>query len=330
MENNKITKDPMTVNEARFVSLAPHIRSNDTVQKIMLDVIIALVPAMIAAVYFFGMRSILLILTCVVACVATEYVTQSALKKTVQIKDLSAVVTGILIALNMPQSFPLWMAAFGSVFSILIVKECFGGIGFNFMNPALAARLVLMASWPKQITGYISPELLKQGVTDLDSITYATPLQLIAAGDFANLPQMKDMFIGNIGGVIGETSAIALLIGFVYLVVRKVISWEIPVIYVATTAVCLGILGIPMNIIPYELLAGGLLLGAIFMATDYTTNPINRKGRIIFALGCGILTAVIRVKASLPEGVSYAICLMNLATPLIDKLTITSAYGEAK
>ena len=330
MENNKITKDPMTVNEARFVSLAPHIRSNDTVRKIMLDVIIALVPAMIASVYFFGMRSILLILTCVVACVATEYVTQSALKKTVQIRDLSAVVTGILIALNMPQSFPLWMAAFGSVFSILIVKECFGGIGFNFMNPALAARLVLMASWPKQITGYISPELLKQGVTDLDSITYATPLQLIAAGDFANLPQMKDMFIGNIGGVIGETSAIALLIGFVYLVVRKVISWEIPVIYVATTAVCLGILGIPMNIIPYELLAGGLLLGAIFMATDYTTNPINRKGRIIFALGCGILTAIIRVKASLPEGVSYAICLMNLATPLIDKLTITSAYGEAK
>ena len=330
MENNKITKDPMTVNEARFVSLAPHIRSNDTVQKIMLDVIIALVPAMIASVYFFGMRSILLILTCVVACVATEYVTQSALKKTVQIRDLSAVVTGILIALNMPQSFPLWMAAFGSVFSILIVKECFGGIGFNFMNPALAARLVLMASWPKQITGYISPELLKQGVTDLDSITYATPLQLIAAGDFANLPQMKDMFIGNIGGVIGETSAIALLIGFVYLVVRKVISWEIPVIHVATTAVCLGILGIPMNIIPYELLAGGLLLGAIFMATDYTTNPINRKGRIIFALGCGILTAVIRVKASLPEGVSYAICLMNLATPLIDKLTVTSAYGEAK
>ena len=330
MENNKITKDPMTVNEARFVSLAPHIRSNDTVQKIMLDVIIALVPAMIASVYFFGMRSILLILTCVVACVATEYVTQTALKKTVQIKDLSAVVTGILIALNMPQSFPLWMAAFGSVFSILIVKECFGGIGFNFMNPALAARLVLMASWPKQITGYISPELLKQGVTDLDSITYATPLQLIAAGDFTNLPQMKDMFIGNIGGVIGETSAIALLIGFAYLVFRKVISWEIPVIYVATTAVCLGILGIPMNVIPYELLAGGLLLGAIFMATDYTTNPINRKGRIIFALGCGILTAVIRVKASLPEGVSYAICLMNLATPLIDKLTVTSAYGEAK
>ena len=334
MENNKINKDPMTVNEARFVSLAPHIRSNDTVRKIMLDVIIALAPAMIASVYFFGTRAIALLAVCIGACVFTELITQKCLKKTVQIADLSAVVTGILIALNMPESFPLWMAAFGSVFAILVVKECFGGIGFNFMNPALAARLVLMTSWPKQITDYISPELLKQGLTTssaaMDGLSYATPLQVIASGDLANLPSMGDMFMGNIGGVIGETSAIALLIGFVYLVARKVISWEIPVIYVASTAICLFVLGIPMELIPYELLAGGLLLGAIFMATDYTTNPINRKGRIIFALGCGVLTAVIRVKASLPEGVSYAICLMNLATPLIDKLTISSAYGEAK
>ena len=318
------------LNANYFVSLAPHIRSKDTVQKIMLDVIIALVPALLGAIYFFGIRALFMTIVCAFTCVASEYAYQKLAKKPIQVHDLSAVVTGILIAYNLPYDFPYWMAIFGCVFSIIVVKECFGGIGQNFMNPALTARLVLMASWPKQITGYISPELLKQGVTDLDSITYATPLQLIAAGDFANLPQMKDMFIGNIGGVIGETSAIALLIGFVYLVVRTVISWEIPVIYVATTAVCLGILGIPMNIIPYELLAGGLLLGAIFMATDYTTNPINRKGRIIFALGCGILTAVIRVKASLPEGVSYAICLMNLATPLIDKLTVTSAYGEAK
>ncbi len=327
MENNKINKDPMTKNEARFVSLAPHIRSNDSVKKIMLDVIIALIPAMIASVYFFGMRSIALIATCVISSVLTEYITQKALKKTIQVKDLSSVVTGILIALNMPQSFPLWMAAFGSVFAILIVKECFGGIGFNFMNPALAARLVLMASWPKQITDYVSPDVLKGSV---DAVSSATPLQIISSGDLTNLPALKDMFMGNIGGVIGETSAIALLIGFVYLVIRKVISWEIPVIYVATTAVFLVIFGIPANLVPYELLAGGLLLGAIFMATDYTTNPINKKGRLIFAIGCGLLTALIRVKASLPEGVSYAICLMNLATPLIDKLTVTSAYGEAK
>lgn len=327
MENNKINKDPMTKNEARFVSLAPHIRSNDSVKKIMLDVIIALIPAMIASVYFFGMRSIALIATCVISSVLTEYITQKALKKTIQVKDLSSVVTGILISLNMPQSFPLWMAAFGSVFAILIVKECFGGIGFNFMNPALAARLVLMASWPKQITDYVSPDVLKGSV---DAVSSATPLQIISSGDLTNLPALKDMFMGNIGGVIGETSAIALLIGFVYLVIRKVISWEIPVIYVATTAVFLIIFGIPANLVPYELLAGGLLLGAIFMATDYTTNPINKKGRLIFAIGCGLLTALIRVKASLPEGVSYAICLMNLATPLIDKLTVTSAYGEAK
>ena len=327
MENNKINKDPMTKNEARFVSLAPHIRSNDSVKKIMLDVIIALIPAMIASVYFFGMRSIALIATCVISSVLTEYITQKALKKTIQVKDLSSVVTGILIALNMPQSFPLWMAAFGSVFAILIVKECFGGIGFNFMNPALAARLVLMASWPKQITDYVSPDVLKGSV---DAVSSATPLQIISSGDLTNLPALKDMFMGNIGGVIGETSAIALLIGFVYLVIRKVISWEIPVIYVATTAVFLIIFGIPANLVPYELLAGGLLLGAIFMATDYTTNPINKKGRLIFAIGCGLLTALIRVKASLPEGVSYAICLMNLATPLIDKLTVTRAYGEAK
>lgn len=195
------------------------------------------------------------------------------------------------------------------------------------MNPALAARLVLMASWPKQITDYVSPDVLKGSV---DAVSSATPLQIISSGDLTNLPALKDMFMGNIGGVIGETSAIALLIGFVYLVIRKVISWEIPVIYVATTAVFLIIFGIPANLVPYELLAGGLLLGAIFMATDYTTNPINKKGRLIFAIGCGLLTALIRVKASLPEGVSYAICLMNLATPLIDKLTVTSAYGEAK
>lgn len=333
MENNTMKNELVNQNAEHFVSLAPHIRSNDTVSKIMLDVIIALVPAMIASVYFFGLRSLLLIATCVISCVATEYITQSALKKTIQVRDLSAIVTGILIALNLPVDFPIWMAIFGSVFAILVVKECFGGIGFNFMNPALAARLVLMASWAKNMTAYVSPEMLKQGLTTastFDASTYATPLQQISSGAFESLPPLADMFIGNIGGVIGETSALALIIGFIYLVARKVISWEIPVIYVAVTAIFLPIFGIPMAYVPHELLAGGLMLGAIFMATDYATNPINRKGRIIFAIGCGFLTALIRVKASLPEGVSYAICLMNLATPLIDKLTKTEAYGEAK
>ncbi len=333
MEKNTMKNELVNQNAERFVSLAPHIRSNDTVSKIMLDVIIALVPAMIASVYFFGLRSLLLIATCVISCVATEYITQSALKKTIQVRDLSAVVTGILIALNLPIEFPIWMAIFGSVFAILVVKECFGGIGFNFMNPALAARLVLMASWAKNMTAYLSPEIIKQGLNTsatFDASTYATPLQQISSGAFENLPPLADMFIGNIGGVIGETSALALIIGFIYLVARKVISWEIPVIYIVVTAIFLPILGVPFEYVPHELLAGGLMLGAIFMATDYSTNPINRKGRIIFAIGCGFLTALIRVKASLPEGVSYAICLMNLATPLIDKLTKTEAYGEAK
>ncbi|MET3617467.1 electron transport complex protein RnfD [Peptoniphilus olsenii] len=333
MEKNTMKNELTNENAAHYVSLAPHIRSNDTVTKIMLDVIIALIPAMIASVYFFGQRSLLLIAACVISAVATEYITQKALKKTIRIGDLSAVVTGILIALNLPVSFPIWMAIFGSVFAILVVKECFGGIGFNFMNPALAARLILMASWAKEMTDYVAPEFARQGIltgATVDGMAYATPLAHLSAGTYENLPAISDMFIGNIGGVLGETSALALIIGFIYLVARKVISWEVPVIYVVVTAIFLPILGVPFEYVPHELLAGGLMLGAIFMATDYSTNPINRKGRIIFAIGCGILTALIRVKASLPEGVSYAICLMNLATPLIDKLTKTEAYGEAK
>lgn len=316
-----------------FVSLAPHIRSNDTVRKIMLDVIIALVPAAIGSVYFFGLRALILILISVLTCVATEYITQKLMKKDIQIGDLSAVVTGILIAFNVPSNMPIWMVMFGDIFAILIVKECFGGIGFNFMNPALAARLVIMASWTTKMTDYVSPEMLKNGITTTvgaDMITSATPLKLIGQAAYEKLPSLFDMAIGNIGGVLGETSSILLLVGFLYLVIRKVISWEIPVIYVLVTAIFLFILGIPANIVPYELLAGGLILGACFMATDYATNPITRKGRIIFAIGCGFLTALIRVKASLPEGVSYAICLMNVLTPVIDKFTRTSAYGEAK
>lgn len=334
MENKVVKKDPKSIRgEEYFVSLAPHIRSNDTVRKIMLDVIIALVPALIGSVYFFGLRALIITLVSVISCVASEYVFQRLMKKPIQVHDLSAVVTGILLAFNLPPTMPIWTVVLGSVFSIIVVKECFGGIGFNFMNPALAGRLMMMASWAQNMTDYLSPELIKQGytsATQLDAISYATPLQLIASGDYANLPALKDMFIGNIGGVLGETSAALLLIGFIYLLIRKVVTIEIPVIYVAVTAIMLKILGIPFEIIPYELLAGGLILGACFMATDYASTPINRRGRVIFAIGCGILTAIIRVKASLPEGVSYAICLMNLSAPLIDKLTRTSAYGEAK
>lgn len=334
MENKIVSESTSIKGEEFFVSLAPHLRSNDSVSKIMLDVIIALVPAMIGSVYFFGIRAAVLIATCVISCVASEYLFQKLMHKEIQIKDLSAVVTGILLAFNLPANFPIWMAAFGAVFAIIIVKECFGGIGFNFMNPALTARIVLMASWGKDMTNYVSPEQMKMSAEAVskatDAVTSATPLQLMKAGTFEQLPSLTDMAVGNIGGVIGETSAILLLIGAIYLIVKKVISIKIPLIYIATTAIVLPLLGVPMEYIPYELLAGGLFLGAFFMATDYTTTPMNNKGRIIFAIGCGLVTAIIRTKASLPEGVSYSIALMNVATPLIDKLTRTKAYGEAK
>ncbi len=307
--------------ERNYVSLAPHLRSKDTVQRIMLDVIIALIPALIGSIYFFGIRALYLTITCVVCAVASEYVYQKLAKKEVQIKDLTAVVTGILIAFNLPASAPLWMGAFGSVFTIIIVKECFGGVGNNFMNPALAARIVLMASWADKMTNYPAA---------LDAKSGPTPLQLIKAGSFEQLPSIKDMFIGNIGGVLGETSALLLIIGGIYLLIRRVITWRIPVFYIISTAVFLLLFGIPANILPYEIFGGGLMLGAIFMATDYSTCPENNTGKIIFAVVAGLITALIRVKASLPEGVSYSICLMNAATPLIDRLTKRSAYGEAK
>lgn len=311
-----------------YVSLAPHIRSNDSVQRIMLDVIIALIPALIGSIYFFGVRAFILTAVCVATCIFSEFIFQKLMKKDIQIWDLSAVVTGILIAFNLPATAPIWMAVFCSAFAIIIVKECFGGIGCNFMNPALTARIVLMASWAKKMTDYVGPH--GQSLEGVDAVSSGTPLQLIAKGSYEYLPSLKDMFIGNIGGVIGETSALLLLIGGIYLIVRKVINWRIPLFYFIATIVMLFILKVPMDIIPYEILGGGLFLGAFFMATDYSTTPMNNKGKIIFAIGCGILTAVIRVKASLPEGVSYSICLMNVATPLIDKLTKTEAYGEAK
>ena len=253
------------------------------------------------------------------ACVLSEYVFQKLMKKPIQIKDLSAVVTGILLAFNVPAGAPLWMVAFGGVFAIIIVKECFGGIGGNFMNPALAARVMLMASWPQQMTAYVQP----------DGMTGATPLQILKEGG-GNLPSLMDMLTGNIGGVIGETCAIALILGGIYLLVRKVIDWKTPVIYIVSTAIFLLLFGVKVDLLAYEVLGGGLLLGAIFMATDYSSSPMNAKGKIIFALGAGLITAVIRAKGGMPEGVSYSILLMNVCTPLIDKFTVGEAYGPKK
>ncbi len=311
--------DTVVLDDMLIVSQSPHIRSDESVKRTMLDVIIALVPAMMGSVYFFGFDAIRLLLVTVLAALIFEYGIQKLFKKPVRIMDLSAVVTGVLLALNLPAGTPWWVAVFGAAFAIIIVKEFFGGIGQNFMNPALGARAALVASWPGIMTAYTNP----------DGISAATPLGILKAGE-GNLPAIQRMIFGDIGGVIGETSAVLLLIGGLYLIIRNVIDWKIPVIYIATTTAVLMLLGVDSSNLVYHVLGGGLILGAFFMATDYASSPVTPKGKIIFALGCGLLTALIRVKGGLPEGVSYSILIMNVATPLIEKLTRPKVFGEVK
>ena len=302
------------------VSLAPYLRSKSTTQKMMLDVIIAMLPPLAASIYFFGMNALMLTVVSVISCVVAEVFMQKLFKKKVTVSDLSAVITGILLAFNLPASAPWWMPVFGGFFAICIVKQIFGGIGSNFMNPALAARAAIMASWPGLITNYITP----------DGVASATPLQLMKAGTTGELPSLMDMAIGNIGGVIGETCSILLVLGGIYLIVKKVIDWKIPCLYILTTTVLLAAFGVDISLLPYHILGGGLILGAFFMATDFVTCPVTPNGRIIFAIGCGIITAIIRVYGGMAEGVSYAIILMNTATPLIESLTTPKVFGEVK
>ncbi|NLY44894.1 MAG: RnfABCDGE type electron transport complex subunit D [Tissierella sp.] len=313
--------DKVELDKALTMSLAPHIRSSDSTKKLMLDVIIAMVPALIGSVYFYGISALILILVSIASAVGSEILIKKLFKKDILIGDLSAVVTGILIAFNLPANAPWWIAVFGSFFAIVVVKEFFGGIGSNFMNPALAARAALVASWPSIMATYVNT----------DGITSATPLALIKGGSGVDaLPSLSRMFIGDIGGSLGETSALLLLIGGAYLLIRKVIDWKIPVIYIGTTAIVLLILGVNTDLLVYHILGGGLILGAFFMATDYTTSPITTKGKIIFAIGCGLLTALIRVKGGMPEGVSYSILLMNIMTPIIERFTKPKVFGEVK
>jgi electron transport complex protein RnfD len=311
-------------NTKLLVSSSPHIRSGETTQRIMLDVIIALIPALFAGVLYFGFRAISVTVVAVLFAVAAEAAMQKIMGRPVTVKDLSAAVTGVLLAFNVPVNMPLWMVAVGSVFAIAIVKQCFGGLGYNFMNPALAARAMLLASWPVRMTSWVAP--------GADAVATATPLAILGgeAADQA-LPGIMNLFIGNVGGCIGETSALALLIGGLYLLYRGVISFRIPVAYIGTVAVFALIFGgfDPTTMI-YHVFAGGLFLGALFMATDYSTSPMSPKGQIIFGIGCGFLTAVIRFFGGYPEGVSYSILLMNLATPLIDRYTMPKKFGEVK
>ena len=320
------------MNEKLIVSHSPHFVSHNTVNRTMLNVIIAMLPPLIAGCLFFGLRALVVVLTCVISSVAAEAIWQKTTKKPVTVYDLSAVVTGMLLGFNLPASIPLWMAVLGSVFAIIIVKQFFGGLGHNFMNPALAARAFLLASWSLAMTTFPAPGEALPLFSTPDIVSSATPLTLnaerISSATYMNL------FIGNVSGCIGETSVFAILLGGIYLILTKVIRIRVPLIYIATVAIGAWIFGGKTNLFTgdwlYQILSGGLFLGAFFMATDYTTTPYTPVGQIIFALGCGIFTVLIRYWGGYPEGVSYSILIMNVATPLIDKWTAPSPFGKKR
>ncbi len=312
------------------VSHPPHIGSKETVSGIMLDVIIALMPALIAGCIIFGLRALFVTMVCVISCLLAEYIWNKLLKKPDTGGDLSAVVTGMILAFNMPASIPFWVAVIGSVFAIIIVKQFFGGLGHNFMNPALCARAFLLASWPLLMTTWYPPGTVLPLFNQVDAVTSATPLAAYASGSMGDYSYLT-LFLGNHGGCIGETSALAILIGAVYLVIRKVIRIRIPLIFILTVALgtwlFAGSDGIGTGDPLYQILSGGLMFGACFMATDYTTSPTTPVGQIVFAVGCGVITVLIRIWGGYPEGVTYAILLMNVATPLIDKVTPPRRFG---
>ncbi len=305
------------------VSVSPHLRSGRTTRKIMLDVLIALCPALIASVFIFGWRSLLLTGVSAAMCVLCEYVWEKLLKQPVTVSDLSAVVTGVLLAFNVPSTMPVWELLVGDAVAILCVKMLFGGIGCNFMNPALVGRVVMFFSFTADMTNFPAP------AGTVDALSSATPLALIRAGSigWSELPQI---LLGVHGGVLGETCAVALLLGGVYLCARRVIKPIIPLAYLGSCLLFMWIFGSPQPVL--AIFSGGLLLGAIFMATDYVTTPTTDLGKLIFGLGCGLLTALMRCFASSAGAVTFSILLMNLVVPYINDLTAPKPFGgvEAK
>ena len=299
------------------VSSSPHIHSGKSTTKIMLDVLIALLPATLAGVVIFGLRALLLVAVCVGSCVAFEALYALVTKKEQTVGDLSAVVTGLLLALNLPANLPIWQCVIGCAFAILLVKCLFGGIGCNLVNPAITARVFMLVSF-----GSMAVQAMP---TVVDTVSSATPLAEIAAG---GSPKLLDLFLGTTGGAIGETCALALLIGGAYLLIRRVITWQIPVAFVGSVFLLSFLMeGFDVLRALSLILSGGLLLGAIFMATDYVTSPTTPIGKLIFGVGAGVLTFMIRYFGSYPEGVSFAILLMNILTPYIEKLTARKIFG---
>ncbi len=316
----------------------PHIRGSETTQTIMRDVIIAMCPALIWSIVIFGVEALVLTAISAAGCVFFEWLYRFLMKKPQSIGDLSAVVTGILLAFVCPPTLPWWTILVGDFFAIVVVKQLFGGIGKNFLNPALAGRAALVASYAGSMTTWIDPAAGKAPILGgaVDVVTAATPLTYLKAGDLAGLQSVYDlkaMFIGNIGGCVGEVSSLMLLIGGVYLIGRKVINWHTPVSYIGTVAVLTFLFpkaGSSLEWMLYSLFGGGLMLGAFFMATDYATSPVTKRGQVIFGIGCGVFTVFIRYFGSYSEGVCYSIMVMNLCVALIDKCTKPTRFGVVK
>lgn len=314
------------------VSPSPHIRGKDTTASIMMDVLISLSPTAVWGIYVFGTRALWLMLVCVLTCMLSEGITQKILHREVTTGDLSAAVTGLLLALCLPVTMPLWQAAIGCVFAIVLVKQIFGGIGKNFMNPALSGRAFLMLAFASSMTCF-TPAYTRFWFSASDAVASATPLVSLKAG---TLPEatLLDMLLGRTGGCIGEVSALLLLLGGVYLLAKRIICWHIPVTYLGTVALLSLLIcradASRLAVMAYELLSGGLLLGAFFMATDYVTSPVTKGGKIVFGVGCGALTVLIRTFGGYPEGVSFAILIMNALVWYLDSAFRPRVFGTQK
>ncbi|MBN2765580.1 MAG: RnfABCDGE type electron transport complex subunit D [Paludibacteraceae bacterium] len=316
--------------EKLIISPAPHIHGGDTVAKNMTGVIIALIPALLVGFYFFGLGALVVTLTSVAACVLIEYLIQKyLLKEQPSIMDGSAALTGLLLAMNLPSNLPLWMIIIGAIVAIGIGKMSFGGLGNNPFNPALVGRVFLLISFPVQMTTW--PRPVPFSTAYLDAETAPTVLSMLKE-NFGELPSTMEMFLGNMGGSLGEISAIALLIGMAYMIIRKIISWHIPVSILATVFIFAGILHLANPEVyaapAMHLFSGGLMLGAVFMATDYVTSPMNPRGMLVYGVGIGVITVVIRAFGAYPEGVSFAILIMNAFTPLINTYIKPRRFGE--
>ena len=316
----------------------PHIRSNETTRSIMLDVIIAMLPALVWAVICFGVKALTLTAVSVIGCMFWEWLYRRLMKKPQSVGDLSAVVTGMLLAFVCPVTTPYWMIIIGGFFSIVVVKQLFGGIGKNFVNPALAGRAFLLGSYAGVMTTWIDATQNKAPLmgSTADIVTAATPLAYMKTGNMAGLTEtysVMDMFLGKTGGSLGEISAAMLILGGLYLIWRKVINWQTPVAYIATVAVLSFLFpkaGSSLEWMLYSVFGGGLMLGAFFMATDYATSPVTKKGQLVFGIGCGLFTVLIRYFGSYNEGVCYSIMVMNLCVALIDKYTKPTRFGVVK